>query len=149
MARIAGVDLPRNKRIEIGLTYIYGIGLSSSQNILTKAQVNSDIRCKDLTDQDISIIREIIDKEYQVEGAARRIESLNIKRLMEINCNRGRRHRAGLPLRGQRTRTNARTRRGSKKTVAGKNSYDFGGFEEGEYQNEKKLKKKKDKESKK
>ncbi len=79
MARIAGVDLPRNKRIEIGLTYIYGIGLSSSQNILTKAQVNSDIRCKDLTDQDISIIREIIDKEYQVEGAARRIESLNIR----------------------------------------------------------------------
>ena len=120
MARIAGVDLPRNKRIEIGLTYIYGIGLSSSQNILTKAQVNSDIRCKDLTDQDISIIREIIDKEYQVEGAARRIESLNIKRLMEINCTRGHRHRAGLPLRGQRTRTNARTRRGSKKTVAGK-----------------------------
>jgi small subunit ribosomal protein S13 len=115
VARIAGVDLPRNKRIEIGLTYIYGIGLSSSQNILTKAQVNSDIRCKDLTDQDISIIREIIDKEYQVEGAARRIESLNIKRLMEINCTRGRRHRAGLPLRGQRTRTNARTRRGSKK----------------------------------
>ena len=120
MARIAGVDLPRNKRIEIGLTYIYGIGLSSSQNILTKAQVNSDIRCKDLTDQDISVIREIIDKEYQVEGAARRIESVNIKRLIEINCNRGRRHRLGLPLRGQRTRTNARTRRGSKKTVAGK-----------------------------
>lgn len=120
MARIAGVDLPRNKRIEIGLTYIYGIGLSSSQNILTKAQVKSDIRCKDLTDQDISVIREIIDKEYQVEGAARRIESVNIKRLIEINCNRGRRHRAGLPLRGQRTRTNARTRRGGKKTVAGK-----------------------------
>lgn len=120
MARIAGVDLPRNKRIEIGLTYIYGIGLSSSQNILTKAQVSSDIRCKDLSDQEISSIREIIDKEYQVEGAARRIESINIKRLMEINCIRGRRHRAGLPLRGQRTRTNARTRRGSKKTVAGK-----------------------------
>ena len=120
MARIAGVDLPRNKRIEIGLTYIYGIGLSSSQNILTIAQVNSDIRFKDLTDQDISVIREIIDKEYQVEGAARRIESVNIKRLIEINCNRGRRHRLGLPLRGQRTRTNARTRRGSKKTVAGK-----------------------------
>ena len=118
MARIAGVDLPRNKRIEIGLTYIYGIGLSSSQNILTKAQVKSDIRCKDLTDQDISVIREIIDKEYQVEGAARRIESINIKRLIEINCNRGRRHRSGLPLRGQRTRTNARTRRGGKKTVA-------------------------------
>ena len=120
MARIAGVDLPRNKRIEIGLTYIYGIGLSSSQTILLKAQVNPDIRCKDLTDQDISNIREIIDKEYQVEGAARRIESVNIKRLIEINCNRGRRHRLGLPLRGQRTRTNARTRRGSKKTVAGK-----------------------------
>jgi len=120
VARIAGVDLPRNKRIEIGLTYIYGIGLSSSHSILTKAQVNLEIRCKDLTDQDISIIREIIDKEYQVEGAARRIESMNIKRLMEINCVRGRRHRAGLPLRGQRTRTNARTRRGSKKTVAGK-----------------------------
>ena len=114
MARIAGVDLPRNKRIEIGLTYIYGIGLSSSQTILTKAQVSSDIRCKDLTDQDISIIREIIDKEYQVEGAARRVESVNIKRLIEINCTRGRRHRLGLPLRGQRTR------RGSKKTVAGK-----------------------------
>lgn len=120
MARIAGVDLPRNKRIEIGLTYIYGIGLSSSQTILTKANVNASIRCKDLTDQDISVIREIIDQEYQVEGAARRIESINIKRLMEINCIRGRRHRAGLPLRGQRTRTNARTRRGSKKTVAGK-----------------------------
>lgn len=120
MARIAGVDLPRNKRIEIGLTYIYGIGLSSSQRILTKAQVNLDIRCKDLTDQDISSIREIIDKEYPVEGVARRVESMNIKRLIEINCNRGRRHRSGLPLRGQRTRTNARTRRGSKKTVAGK-----------------------------
>ncbi len=120
MARIAGVDLPRNKRIEIGLTYIYGIGLSSSQTILSKANVDANIRCKDLSDQDISIIREIIDREYQVEGAARRIESVNIKRLMEINCIRGRRHRVGLPLRGQRTRTNARTRRGSKKTVAGK-----------------------------
>ncbi len=120
MARIAGVDLPRNKRIEIGLTYIYGIGISSSQKILTKAQVDLNIRCKDLTDQDISTIREIIDKEYQVEGAARRLESVNIKRLMEINCMRGRRHRSGLPLRGQRTRTNARTRRGGKKTVAGK-----------------------------
>jgi small subunit ribosomal protein S13 len=120
VARIAGVDLPRNKRIEIGLTYIYGIGISSSQKILTKAQVDLNIRCKDLTDQDISTIREIIDKEYQVEGAARRLESVNIKRLMEINCMRGRRHRSGLPLRGQRTRTNARTRRGGKKTVAGK-----------------------------
>ena len=120
MARIAGVDLPKNKRIEIALTYIYGIGLSSSQTILTKANVDFNIRCKDLDDNAVMSIREIIDKDYQVEGAAKRIESLNIKRLMEINCIRGRRHRSGLPLRGQRTRTNARTRRGSKKTVAGK-----------------------------
>lgn len=120
MARIAGVDLPKNKRIEIALTYIYGIGLSSSQTILTKANVDFNIRCKDLDDNAVMSIREIIDKDYQVEGAAKRIESLNIKRLMEINCIRGRRHRSGLPVRGQRTRTNARTRRGSKKTVAGK-----------------------------
>ena len=120
MARISGVDLPRNKRIEIGLTYIYGIGLSNSHKILTKAKIDLNKRCKDLTDQEISIVREIIDKKYLVEGAAKRIESINIKRLMEINCTRGRRHRAGLPLRGQRTRTNARTRRGGKKTVAGK-----------------------------
>jgi small subunit ribosomal protein S13 len=120
MARIAGVDLPKNKRIEIALTYIYGIGLSSAQTILNKANVDFNIRCKDLDDSAVMSIREIIDQEYQVEGAAKRIESLNIKRLMEINCIRGRRHRAGLPLRGQRTRTNARTRRGSKKTVAGK-----------------------------
>lgn len=120
MARIAGVDLPKNKRVEIALTYIYGIGLTSSQLILTKANVSFDIRCKDLDDNDVMTIREIIDVEYPVEGAARRVESLNIKRLMEINCIRGRRHRSGLPLRGQRTRTNARTRRGSKKTVAGK-----------------------------
>lgn len=120
MARIAGVDLPRNKRIEIGLTYIYGIGLSSSQNVLQKANVKSDTRCKDLTDIEISNIRGIIDEEYQVEGVARRVETMSIKRLMEINCVKGRRHRDGLPLRGQRTRTNARTRRGSKKTVAGK-----------------------------
>nr|ASO75981.1 ribosomal protein S13 [Storeatula sp. CCMP1868] len=120
MARIAGVDLPRNKRIEIGLTYIYGIGLASSQKILEKAKVDSNIRCKDLTDTDISVIRGVIDDEYQVEGVARRIETMSIKRLMEINCVKGRRHRDGLPLRGQRTRTNARTRRGSKKTVAGK-----------------------------
>jgi small subunit ribosomal protein S13 len=120
VARIAGVDLPRNKRIEIGLTYIYGIGLSSSQSILAKAHVNPDIRCKDLNDQDISTIRELIDTEYQVEGSARRVTSSNIKRLIDINCYRGRRHRAGLPLRGQRTRTNARTKRGTKKTVAGK-----------------------------
>ncbi len=120
MARIAGVDLPRNKRIEIGLTYIYGLGLSSSQNILKTANVDSNIRCKDLTDEDMSKIRAIIDQDYQVEGVARRVETMNIKRLMEINCVKGRRHRDGLPLRGQRTRTNARTRRGGKKTVAGK-----------------------------
>ena len=120
MARISGVDLPRNKRVEIGLTYIYGIGLSSSQKILQTANVDANIRCKDLSDTDVSSIRSVIDEEYQVEGAARRIESLNIKRLMEINCVKGRRHRTGLPVRGQRTRTNARTRRGSKKTVAGK-----------------------------
>jgi small subunit ribosomal protein S13 len=120
MARIAGVDLPKNKRIEIALTYIYGIGLSSAQTILNKANVDFNVRCKDLDDTSVMSIREIIDRDYQVEGAAKRIESLNIKRLMEINCIRGRRHRSGLPLRGQRTRTNARTRRGSKKTVAGK-----------------------------
>jgi len=120
VARIAGVDLPKNKRVEIALTYIYGIGLSTSQSILSRANVSFDIRCKDLEDTDVMNIREIIDAEYPVEGAAKRVEALNIKRLMEINCIRGRRHRAGLPLRGQRTRTNARTRRGSKKTVAGK-----------------------------
>ena len=120
MARIAGVDLPKNKRIEIALTYIYGIGLSTSQTILNKANVSFDIRCKDLEDNDVMNIREIIDSEYPVEGVAKRVESMNIKRLMEINCIRGRRHRAGLPVRGQRTRTNARTRRGAKKTVAGK-----------------------------
>lgn len=120
MARIAGVDLPKNKRVEIALTYIYGIGLSTSQSILSKANVSFDIRCKDLEDNEVMNIREIIDAEYPVEGVAKRVESMNIKRLMEINCIRGRRHRAGLPLRGQRTRTNARTRRGSKKTVAGK-----------------------------
>ena len=120
MARIAGVDLPKNKRIEIALTYIYGIGLTSSQQILNKAKVSFDIRCKDLDDQAVMVIREIIDTEYTVEGAARRVESLNIKRLMDINCVKGRRHRNGLPLRGQRTRKNARTRRGCKKTVAGK-----------------------------
>lgn len=120
MARIAGIDLPKNKRIEIALTYIYGIGLTSAQIILNKANVSFDTRCKDLDDAAVMTIREIIDAEYPVEGAARRVESLNVKRLMEINCIRGRRHRSGLPLRGQRTRTNARTRRGSKKTVAGK-----------------------------
>lgn len=120
MARIAGVDLPRNKRIEIGLTYIYGIGLTGSQKILKVANVDANIRCKDITDEDISKIRQVIDQDYLVEGIARRLETMSIKRLMEINCVKGRRHRDGLPLRGQRTRTNARTRRGSKKTVAGK-----------------------------
>lgn len=120
MARIAGVDLPRNKRIEIGLTYIYGIGLTSAQKVLNKANVDFNIRCKDLEDSDVSTIRAIIDEDYLVEGVARRIETMSIKRLMEINCVKGRRHRDGLPLRGQRTRTNARTRRGGKKTVAGK-----------------------------
>jgi small subunit ribosomal protein S13 len=120
VARIAGIDLPKNKRIEIALTYIYGIGLSNSQKILDKAKVDANIRCKDLSDEDVSLIRSIIDEDYIVEGMARRIESMSIKRLMEVNCVKGRRHRAGLPLRGQRTRTNARTRRGGKKTVAGK-----------------------------
>jgi small subunit ribosomal protein S13 len=120
MARIAGVDLPKNKRIEIALTYIYGIGLSSAQTILNKANLDFNVRCKDIDDTSVMSIREIIERDYQVEGASKMIESLNIKRLMEINCIRGRRHRSGLPLRGQRTRTNARTRRGSKKTVAGK-----------------------------
>ena len=120
MARIAGIDLPKNKRIEIALTYIYGIGLSNSQKILDQAKVDANTRCKDLNDEDVSLIRSIIDEHYIVEGMARRIESMSIKRLMEVNCVKGRRHRAGLPLRGQRTRTNARTRRGGKKTVAGK-----------------------------
>ena len=120
MARISGIDLPKNKRIEIGLTYIYGIVLSSSQKILDQAKVDANTRCKDLSDEDISLIRSIIDEHYIVEGFCRRIESMSVKRLMEINCVKGRRHRAGLPLRGQRTRTNARTRRGGKKTVAGK-----------------------------
>lgn len=120
MARISGIDLPKNKRIEIALTYIYGVGLSSSQKILEKANIDANKRCKELDDNEVSLIRSIIDENYPVEGAAKRVESMNIKRLMEINCIRGKRHRVGLPLRGQRTRTNARTRRGAKKTVAGK-----------------------------
>ena len=115
MARIAGVDLPRNKRIEIGLTYIYGIGLSRSQRILKKIQLDHDILIKDLTDNQIVSIRSILNEEYEIEGDLRRRESMSIKRLMEINCYKGKRHRTGLPLRGQRTRTNARTRRGIKK----------------------------------
>ena len=120
MARIAGVDIPREKRVEIALTYIYGIGLSRSQEILAKANVNPDTRTRDLSDAEVASLRAVVEGDYQVEGDLRRFESMNIKRLMDIGCYRGRRHRAGLPLRGQRTRTNARTRKGARKTVAGK-----------------------------
>lgn len=121
MARIAGVDLPRDKRIEIGLTYIYGIGLTRSKAILVKTGVNPDTRVKDLTDTDVAKLRDAVESDYQVEGDLRRLESMNIKRLMDIGSYRGRRHRAGLPVRGQRTRTNSRTRRGgTRRTVAGK-----------------------------
>lgn len=120
MARIAGVDLPRDKRIEIGLTYIYGIGLSRSQDILTDTGVNPDTRVKDLSDADVAALRGAIEANYQVEGDLRRLESMNVKRLIDIGTYRGRRHRMGLPVRGQRTRTNARTRRGRRQTVAGK-----------------------------
>jgi len=120
MARIAGVDLPKNKRIEIGLTYIYGIGLSRSQEILKKLKINTNILINELTDEQIISIRNILNNEYQLEGDLKRLETLNIKRLMDIGTYKGRRHRIGLPLRGQRTRTNARTRRGTKKTIAGK-----------------------------
>ena len=117
MARIAGVDLPKEKRVEIGLTYIYGIGLTSAQKILTEAGVNLDTRVKDLTDTEVNDIRKIIDGQYKVEGDLRREIALNIKRLKEIGCYRGLRHRKGLPVRGQRTKTNARTRKGPKKAV--------------------------------
>jgi small subunit ribosomal protein S13 len=120
VARIAGVDLPRDKRVEIGLTYIYGIGLTRSQEVLAKTGVNPDTRVKDLTDADLAALREAVESDYQVEGDLRRWENMNIKRLMDIGCYRGRRHRMGLPVRGQRTRTNARTRRGGRRTVAGK-----------------------------
>ncbi|MDG2614728.1 30S ribosomal protein S13 [Thermoleptolyngbya sichuanensis XZ-Cy5] len=120
MARIAGVDLPRDKRVEIGLTYIYGIGLTRSKVILAKTGVNPDTRVKDLSDADVAALRETVESDYEVEGDLRRLESLNIKRLMDIGTYRGRRHRMGLPVRGQRTRTNARTRRGGRRTVAGK-----------------------------
>jgi small subunit ribosomal protein S13 len=120
VARIAGVDLPRDKRVEIGLTYIYGIGLSRSQQILKATGVNPDTRVKDLSDADVATLREEVDGNYQIEGDLRRLESMNIKRLMDIGTYRGRRHRLGLPVRGQRTRTNARTRRGGRRTVAGK-----------------------------
>lgn len=120
MARIAGVDLPREKRVEIGLTYIYGIGRARSNEILAATGVNPDTRVKDLTDDEISKLRDTIDKGYRVEGDLRREVALNIKRLIEIGCYRGRRHRMGLPVRGQRSKTNARTRKGPKKTIAGK-----------------------------
>ena len=120
MARIAGVDIPREKRVEIGLTYIYGIGRTSSNKILAEAGINPDIRVKDLTEDEVIKIREIIDKNYKVEGDLRRETALNIKRLMEIGCYRGLRHRKNLPVRGQRTKTNARTRKGPRKLVANK-----------------------------
>lgn len=120
MARIAGVDLPRDKRIEIALTYIYGIGLTTSQRLLKETGVNPDTRTRDLTEDEVVKLRDIIDKQVVVEGDLRREQSLNIKRLVEIGCYRGRRHRMGLPVRGQNTKNNARTRKGPKKVVAGK-----------------------------
>jgi len=120
MARIAGVDLPREKRVEIGLTYIYGIGRVSSGKILEKANVNPDTRVRDLTDEEVGRIRDAIDEMVVVEGDLRREIALNIKRLQEIGCYRGVRHRKGLPVRGQKTKTNARTRKGPKRTVANK-----------------------------
>ena len=118
MARIAGVDLPRDKRVEIGLTYIYGIGLKTSQNILAATGVNPDIRVKDLSEEDTQKLRREIEDNYRVEGDLRREVSMNIKRLIDIGCYRGQRHRLGLPVRGQRTKTNARTRKGPRRTVA-------------------------------
>jgi small subunit ribosomal protein S13 len=120
MARIAGVDLPRAKRVEVGLTYIYGIGLPTSQRILAQAQINPDTRIKDLTEAETNLLRELVEKQNKVEGDLRREVSLNIKRLTEIGAYRGLRHRRSLPVHGQRTRTNARTRRGPKKTVPGR-----------------------------
>lgn len=120
MARISGVDLPREKRVEIGLTYIYGIGRASSNRILTEANVNPDTRVRDLTDEEVGRIRDVIDQTQQVEGDLRREIALNIKRLQEIGCYRGIRHRKGLPVRGQKTKTNARTRKGPRRTVANK-----------------------------
>ncbi len=120
MAGIAGIDLPRDKRIEIGLTYIYGIGRKSAQDILKLANVDPDIRVKDLTEDQEAALRDVIDKHYTIEGDLRREVALNIKRLTEIGCYRGMRHRRGLPVRGQRTKTNARTRKGPKKTIANK-----------------------------
>ena len=120
MARIAGIDLPRNKRIEVALTYIYGIGRSTSQRILTTAGIDYDTRSDNLTESEVAQIRTIIDQTFRVEGDLRRDVSMNIKRLMDLGCYRGLRHRRGLPVRGQKTKTNARTRKGPRKTVAGK-----------------------------
>jgi small subunit ribosomal protein S13 len=120
MARIAGVDIPRDKRVEIALTYIYGIGHTTSQTILEATQIDPGVRVKDLDENQLTRLREYIDRNYTVEGDLRREVNMNIKRLMEIGCYRGLRHRRNLPVRGQRTRTNARTRRGTRRTVAGK-----------------------------
>ncbi len=120
MARIAGIDLPKEKRVEIGLTYIYGIGRKSANDILAQTGINPDTRVKDLTDEEEAKLREAIDKSYVVEGDLRRNNALDIKRLIEIGCYRGTRHRKGLPVRGQRSKTNARTRKGPKKTIANK-----------------------------
>ncbi|MBE7051444.1 MAG: 30S ribosomal protein S13 [Ruminococcaceae bacterium] len=120
MARIAGVDLPNEKRVEYGLTYVYGIGVASSRKILAEAGIDLNTRVKDLTEDEEKKIREIIDRDYTVEGDLRRQTALDIKRLIEIGCYRGLRHRRGLPVRGQRTKTNARTRKGPKRTIAGK-----------------------------
>lgn len=120
MARIAGVDIPNEKRVEIGLTYIYGIGRTRSKDILAKTTVSPDTRCRDLTESEVARLRAVIDRDYMVEGDLRREVSMNIKRLMDIGCYRGLRHRRGLPVRGQRTKTNARTRRGPRRTVAGR-----------------------------
>ena len=120
MARVAGVDLPREKRVEVGLTYIYGIGLHTSQRLLERTRIGPDTRVRDLTDDEVNRLRDIVDKEMRVEGDLRREISLNIKRLMDIGSYRGLRHRRGMPLRGQRTRTNARTRRGPRRAVGGR-----------------------------
>ncbi len=120
MARIAGIDLPKNKRVEIALTYIYGIGRATSQKILNQANINWDTKTDDLTDAEVNVIRQIIDSQYKVEGDLRTEVSMNIKRLMDLGCYRGLRHRRGLPVRGQRTHTNARTRKGPRRSVMGK-----------------------------
>ena len=120
MARIAGIDLPRNKRIEIALTYIFGVGRSSSQDILSKAGVDFNTRSDNLTEEEVAKIRKVIDSDCKVEGDLRREVTMNMKRLMDLGCYRGLRHRRGLPVRGQKTKTNARTRKGPRKTVAGK-----------------------------